>query len=622
MGGITEAGVVSIAHRPRARWLRDRVSSPLSVRTCMVGLILVVIVPLMAFSAFLVLRSAEHEQEIMANTVRERTQAVAATIDHELSLLRSKLFVLAASRYLQTGDFAAFHAQASEAVRNHGLNVVLCDLDGQQIVNTRLPFGDKLPVTTGLDAIRRVVATGQPDISGVTTGAVSGQPVIAISVPVLRDDRLAYVLSFNIASHLPKLLAQLDLPPDWIVAISDREGATIARSRDTDRYIGQIIRPAISEHYRASNDGWFPITSRDGIPVYNAFTHVKLAGWAVAIGIPDDILFAPVRHSTTVLMLVGLLTVAIALIAASLIGRRIARPIRALVHYARHVGRGERLPVLPTGIKETDAVAQSLHQAGEQLHRSGEARELAARELRDSEQNYRALAVDLAAANEERRELLHRTVLAQEAERKRIARELHDSLGQYLTALRLGFDAIAPICATDATARRRVSELKDLTAELGHDFTRMAWELRPMALDDLGLRNAITQYLEEWAERSGLRIDLEITLGDRRLPATVETGLFRVLQEAITNVVKHSGADQVGVILEATDGEVRLIVEDNGRGFRKDEGTDIALGKAHLGLLGVRERLALVNGSLEVESAPHGGTTVYACVPIGEGADQ
>jgi signal transduction histidine kinase len=622
MGAISGVGDDSMTHRPHARWLRGGMSSPLSVRTCMVGLILVVVVPLLAFSAFLVLRSAEHEQEILANTVRERTQAVAATIDHELSLLRSRLFVIAASKYLQAGDFAAFHAQASEAVRQHGLNVVLCDLEGQQIVNTRLPFGDKLPATTGIDAIRRVVATGQPDISDLTTGAVSGQPVIAISIPVLRDDRLAYVLSFNIAARLPKILAQLDLPPDWIVAISDREGVTIARSRDADRYVGQIVRQAIMKHYRASNDGWFPTTSRDGIPVYNSFTHVKLAGWAVAIGIPDAILFAPVRHSTLILVLVGLVTMCAALLMASAIGRHIARPISELVAYAERVGRGERLPVHPTGIEETDAVARSLHHAGEQLHQSGEARERAARELRESEQKYRALAEALAAANEERGVLLHRTVVAQEAERKRIARELHDSLGQYLTALRLGFDAIAPICATDETALRRVSALKDITAELGREFSRMAWELRPMALDDLGLRNAITQYLEEWAERSGLRIDLEITLGDRRLPAAVETGLFRVLQEAITNVIKHSGADQVGVVLEATNGEVRLIVEDNGRGFQFDEGTDIALGRTHLGLLGVRERLALVNGSLEVESSMHGGTTVYACVPIGERADQ
>ncbi len=622
MGGTSGVGVDSMTHRPPEWWLRGRMSSPLSVRTCVVGLILVVVVPLLAFSAFLVIRSAEHEQEIMANTVRERTQAAAATIDHELSLLRARLFVVAGSKYLQTGDLAAFHAQASQATREDGLNLVLSDLTGQEVVNTRVPFGEKLPVTTAPDTIRRIVATGQPDISDFTTGAVSRKPVIAIAVPVFRDDRLAYVLSLNIASRLPEILAQLDLPTDWIVTITDRRGYTLARSREADRFVGQIGRPAIIQRFQTANDGWFPSISREGIPVYNAYTDVKLAGWAVDIAIPDDILFAPVRHSTLILMLVGLVTVGIALVLASLIGRHIARPISALVSYARRVGRGERLPVHPTGIKETDAVAHSLHQAGEQLHRSGEAREQAVQELRESEQKYRTLAEALAAANEERSELLHRAVVAQEAERTRIARELHDSLGQYLTALRLGFDAIAPICATDEAARRRVCELKDLTAELGRDFSRMAWELRPMALDDLGLRNAITQYLEEWAERSGLRIDLEITLGDRRLPAAVETGLFRVLQEAITNVVKHSGADQVGVVLEATNGEVRLIVEDNGRGFQMDAGADIALGRTHLGLLGVRERLALVNGSLEVEAAAHGGTTVYACVPIGEGPEQ
>ena len=143
-----------------------------------------------------------------------------------------------------------------------------------------------------------------------------------------------------------------------------------------------------------------------------------------------------------------------------------------------------------------------------------------------------------------------------------------------------------------------------------------------MALDELGLRNAITQYIDEWAELSGLHIDLEITLGDRRLPPDVETALFRVLQEAITNVVKHAGADSVGVILESIEGEIRLIIEDNGQGFQADQGAVVALGKSHLGLLGVRERLALVNGRLEVESTPGSGTTVYACVPIAEGMDE
>ena len=198
------------------------------------------------------------------------------------------------------------------------------------------------------------------------------------------------------------------------------------------------------------------------------------------------------------------------------IGRRIAAAITALVGYADLVGRGECIVPQDTGIQETNSVAQSLHLAGERLRQSAQ----------------------------ERAVLLDRTMIAQEAERKRIARELHDSLGQYLTALRLGFNAIDPFCAANQTAQQRLNQLKKLAGDLGRELNRMAWELRPMALDDLGLRRAVIQYLEEWADRSRLQIDMEIGgLDDRRLPQAVETALFRVLQEAITNVVKHSGAE-------------------------------------------------------------------------------
>ena len=137
-----------------------------------------------------------------------------------------------------------------------------------------------------------------------------------------------------------------------------------------------------------------------------------------------------------------------------------------------------------------------------------------------------------------------------------------------------------------------------------------------MALDDLGLQRAVGQYLEEWAERSKLNIDVEINLDDRRLPQPVETALFRVLQEAVSNVMKHSGAGRVGVVLQASDHEVRLIVEDDGRGFDVSRGPDgRELGMQHLGLIGVRERLALVGGSLEVESSAQDGTTIYVRIP-------
>ena len=211
--------------------------------------------------------------------------------------------------------------------------------------------------------------------------------------------------------------------------------------------------------------------------------------------------------------------------------------------------------------------------ASERLRSTAAERQAALEALRASEQTHRVLAEDLARAADERSRLLNRMVVAQEDERKRIARELHDNLAQYLTALRLKLDTLAQPAGSAAT-RKAIDQLAALIGELGRVVNRMAFELRPVALDELGLHHAINHYLEEWAERADLRIDTQIDLDDRELPAAVEATLFRVLQEAITNVLRHAGATHVGVILEASDDAVRLIVEDDGRGFEPDDGGD------------------------------------------------
>jgi chemotaxis family two-component system sensor kinase Cph1 len=212
-------------------------------------------------------------------------------------------------------------------------------------------------------------------------------------------------------------------------------------------------------------------------------------------------------------------------------------------------------------------------------------------------------------------QVLRRTVIDQEAERQRIARELHDSLGQYLTAMSLDLDGIARDRSASSDVKARVGRLKTLAADAGQEVNHLAWEIRPTALDDLGLQTAVQQFLEQWGERSDLVFDLHMTLQSRRLPQAVESALYRVLQESIHNVVKHAAATRVGVILEASASEVRLIVEDNGRGFAADvEGAKTP--STRLGLLGMRERLALVGGSLEIETVQGEGTTLLVHVPI------
>jgi signal transduction histidine kinase len=371
--------------------------------------------------------------------------------------------------------------------------------------------------------------------------------------------------------------------------------------------------PDFQRHIHTEDSGWIPGTSREGVPLFNAFVHTRLGGWTIGVGIPRDALLAPVRQSTWLLLLVGGATLTMAVMLAIVIGRGIAGPVIGLVPIAEAVGRGEPVTPAVTKLREANVVAHTLFEAGERLRHASLDREKATAALSQSEQMYRSLAEDLARIDDERNALLDRVVVAQENERTRIALELHDSLAQYLTALRLKLDTLG---RSDAPRREVVNELRSLIGELGRAVNRMAWELRPVALNELGLHSAVDHYLEEWAEMAHLKVDVEIDLGGRTLPPSVETTLFRVLQEATTNVLRHAEATQVGVLLEARSDIARLIVEDNGKGFPANDGRPLFAAARQFGLHGMRERLALVHGTLDVESSAESGTTLFVAIPL------
>ena len=239
--------------------------------------------------------------------------------------------------------------------------------------------------------------------------------------------------------------------------------------------------------------------------------------------------------------------------------------------------------------------------------------------LAQSERLARALRKETelrAAVEGDLTQVLRRTVADQETERQRIARELHDTLGQSLTMLQLGLQAIGHEIAGGPKLQQRFDGIKTIADSLGRDVHRIATEIRPSAIDDLGLQKAIESLLETWSENAALNYYLHLSPKDMRLPKAIEATLYRVLQETLTNVVRHAEARKVGVILNVTDREVSMIVEDDGRGFPADADDPTASPAMRLGLLGIRERLALVGGSLEIESSPGRGTTVFARVPL------
>jgi PAS domain S-box-containing protein len=231
-----------------------------------------------------------------------------------------------------------------------------------------------------------------------------------------------------------------------------------------------------------------------------------------------------------------------------------------------------------------------------------------------------ALTAEIARreqAEAARQELQQRLATAQEDERRWIARELHDQLGQHLAALSLGLQVVKDATPDPSPTRDRLQQLQALSELIGREVHHLALELRPTALDDLGLKTALANYAERWAERSGVELDFhDAGLDSARLPGPIETALYRVVQEALTNVARHAAARHASVILQRTPGQVVAVVEDDGDGFDAELVTAPAGAARRLGLLGMRERVALVGGTLTVDSAPGGGTTVIARVPL------
>ncbi|MCC6484973.1 MAG: sensor histidine kinase [Armatimonadetes bacterium] len=214
------------------------------------------------------------------------------------------------------------------------------------------------------------------------------------------------------------------------------------------------------------------------------------------------------------------------------------------------------------------------------------------------------------------RALTARVIGAQEEERKRVARELHDDTGQLLTALILRIDRLIQEEDCSEHASGQLLQLKEQAQSTLKELRRVMLELRPAVLDDLGLVPAVRWYLNERVEHEGIRTELdEDGLEEERLSSDLEITVFRIIQESLTNIVKHAKASHVRVSLRRNGGVLNVLIEDNGCGFDTARVADRAAAESHLGIFGMEERAALVNGELNIRSS-NTGTLVQAAIPF------
>jgi len=501
--------------------------------------------------------------------------------------------------------------------------------------------------------VRVSLATGRPGVSGTIVSALDQGPAVSMVVPLKnRSGQIVGLLGGDIRvndGQLSTIIRPSAVGETSYVQIVDDSGSILASTQlaqvlqqsDHADQMASLIRSRQSAsrgchscHERATGSG-----QNQGREVM-AFAPVKSAPWGVLIRQAQDEALAPSEQLTQRAIWLGVPAFAVALLFAWATVRSIVRPVSALRLTADRLASGDlSQPVPAMGKDEIGGLARAFESMRVRLKYAletveGWAGELEQRvhdrthELEVSRDHLRAVAEENASLYEElkqkeaaRADLLGKVIGAQEDERRRIARELHDETSQALTVLVMGMEtAVSGPQQEHGPLREKLAGLRDLAVHTLEGVHRLIYDLRPSVLDDLGLVPGLRWYGERRLEPCGIRLSLLVTGSERRLPAEIETALFRIAQEAISNVAQHSRATDAFVGVSFLDDRVVLEVEDDGQGFDVSPLNAATSRKRGWGLLGMQERASLLGGTLEIDSAPANGTRLRVVIPLRGGS--
>jgi signal transduction histidine kinase len=308
------------------------------------------------------------------------------------------------------------------------------------------------------------------------------------------------------------------------------------------------------------------------------------------LGLAQTNIHNTVRTVTFQLLVVTLVMIAVGFAAAFFLTWILTRPILDLVAATHAVARGDFSRRVPRWANdEIGELSTAFNQMTASLEQAAHER---------------------AAQEELREHYVSGVIMAQESERQRIARELHDSTSQSLTSLLVGLHNLKQ-CPNSSTLEHRIDELRNVVSHTLDEVRTISWRLRPRALDDLGLVSALQHYIEDYQQRHDIQVDYVARGFDERLPPELESAIYRIVQEGLTNIARYAQADHASIILNRRH-DIRIIIEDNGVGF---DPVQIQQSNKSLGLQGIRERAALFGGSLTIESKPSQGTSLFVQIP-------
>jgi signal transduction histidine kinase len=470
------------------------------------------------------------------------------------------------------------------------LNLLLYDTAGNIVCSSTPSAADARYSAVIEPAITKYLRAAHSGKLETMVAPIRGKWISVVFQPVMDGPKTTGVLALE---------EYLDLevdpyPNGTVVTIVDGHGRIIARSPDGPRWIGHSIQEAgLSGLALQGNEGRAEARGIDGVLRQYGYTRVQGSDWLLYVGIPAGVARSAVRSLIVRGITAGLIICALVVLLALQLAATIKSPLDVLANAAQHVAEeGYSGQVPANGPREVAVVGQA-------FNRMIESRSDAEKALNDSRIQLQALSKKLLDVQEE--------------ERSRIAREIHDELGQLLTALNMDIGGLLksaePLTPDQKTMSRRI---RQALMETMTSVQRIAAELRPAALDDFGLVAAIESDVNNFEQRTGVECDLSFPDDTVSLGPDVDAAIYRIVQEAMTNVARHSDATRIEIRLRRRPDEMLVEIRDDGKGIAPHKLRD----RASLGIAGMRERAHRIGAILEVEGIEGHGTIVSVRIPL------
>lgn len=574
------------------------------LQTYLVTLVLAAVLPLAVFSVGMTWWASRLELSAQRVELRRLAAATAATVAIDLARATVLTETVARSPLLAAGDISGFEQYVRSVADTTGVTLVLGSRTGEYVINTALPPGAPPRAIPRPDLVRQVTMTGRPFLTNILSGPHMDRPMAGLIVPVPDAGPQAAVVAARIDSA--ELLAILPRPGLWrgaFAVVYDGAGHPFASTAAA----GVSVPP-------------FPanLKTSDARPDWTAAAEVGLAAavepiaastWHVALLAPSASLAATWSAALATLIGVGFAVIVAAASLALLLGRFLVREAERLVSEATAPDAGAPVVGGRSRVHEIDVLRSVIRSAA-----------TAARERVFEQARLASLAntaTELEARVVQRTRALEdatgRLLNAQDEERRRIARDLHDSTVQELVAASLHLRAAQSAmtgAASDGRGARALDEALMGLDRAKEELRTVSFLMQPPLLDECGLATALRSYAEGFSRRSGLAVTVEAPETDPLLPRATETALFRVVQEALTNVHRHANSPTALVRLQVTQGAVVLQIEDAGIGMAK--GRPVSPG---VGIAGMRARVRQLGGDLLIETGS-GATRVRATLPL------